>query len=302
MYKITAIPRINNTWNPYFANLSFAELAKFICRPREGIKKDRECTIPAWSPASFNGMGLSSEHVTEISCMVYDIDDGLTWDTHELFYMFQYIAYTSPSHSCDHHKWRLILPFDEPVPVQYWGLVWEHMVDYFEQRTNSLLNGGNIDKTCKDPRRFYFFGKKSKWFESHINSNGYAFWVNLDEIKQKKAEQERAQQLALEKQRAKLRELQKKPLRNRDVYNELRMNLNLRSDYRETLAHRIGGRITQGTNPRVVGWECPQCHRSDCTFYYVNPVGNKLGAFCNHRNSCGMSMGLFQLGRIKGVF
>lgn len=301
MYKITALERVYNVHEPYFLNYSFSQLAKFLSTPREGIKTDKTCTIPAFSPASFKGP-LKSEFVTEISCMVYDVDDGLYFHEHEKFKNFQYIAYTSPSHSSDHHKWRLVLPFEDPIPAKYWPWVWDYMIDYFERKVNCLLNGGDIDKKCKDPRRFYFLGKKSKWFDFHVNDSGYNFWVNMEEIRNLKEQQEEAQRKAMAAQRAKLREASKKPSRNRDAYNELRMNLNINIDYRRILAQRIGGRITNGTNPRVVGWECPLCHRNDCTFYYLNPLGNKIGAFCNHRNSCGMMMGLFELGRIKGVF
>ena len=186
--------------------------------------------------------------------------------------------------------------------MEYWGMVWEHMKNYFEIKTNTLLNGGKIDTTCKDPRRFYFLGKEGKHFESYVNSKGYNFWVNLPNIIERKKQQDEAQRKALEIQRQKLKDAMKRPQRNRDTYNELRMQLNLNVQYRTLLTQRIGARITGGANPRAVGWECPSCKRSDCTFFYVHPMGNKLGAFCNHRNSCGFSSGLFELGRLKGVF
>ena len=303
MYRITALRRIYNTKNPHFLEYGFEQLAKFLTIPREGTKiKDQRCTIPAWSPASFNGKGLKSEHVTHVSCMVYDIDDGLLFDNHKRFDSWQYIAYSSPSHSVCKHKWRLVIPFEDPIDAKYWPWVWASMVRFFEKKTNSLLSGGNVDPVCKDQRRFYFLGKNNKQFESHINNKGYNFWVNMEQIINEKENQEEAQRKAMAKQKQLLRQSIKKPARNRDIYNELRMNLNINIDHRRTLAERIGGRITNGANPRVVGWDCPQCHKNDCTFFYLNPVGNKISAFCNHRNSCGMSMGLFELGRIKGVF
>ena len=302
MYKITGLRRIINTTNPYFLEYSFEKLAQFLTLPREGIKTPKKCTIPAWSPANFNGMGLKSEHVTEISCMVYDIDDGLQFEAHKNFHPFQYIAYTSPSHTIGHHKWRLVIPFDEPVNVIYWPYVWESMVRWFSVQTDSVLGGENVDKACKDPRRFYFLGKENMYFDSYVNNQGYNFWVNMEVIKKEKEEFEEAERQAIAKQKRRLRESLKKPARNRDIYNELRMNLNLKKEYRQIFAQKIGARITTGTNARVVGWDCPQCHKNDCTFFYLNPVGNKTSAFCNHQNTCGMVMGLFELGRIKGVF
>ena len=302
MYNITALRRIHDTKCPWHLNYSFDQLAKFLSMPRNGIKTDKHCTIPAWSPARFDGKGLKNHNVIDISCMVFDIDDGLLFEEHKVYHPFQYIAYSSPSHYTTHHKWRLVIPFEDPIPVQYWKWVWEAMVRDFQKKTNSLLNGGNIDKACKDPRRFYFLGKENKYFEYHINDKGYNYWINLEEIIKKKEEEERQRREFMEKQRAKLREFERKPQRNRDEYQELKMNLNLNPQYRRTLAERIDATITSDSNPRAIGWECPNCNRNDCTFFYIYPGANRLGAFCNHKNSCGLSLSLFELGRTKGVF
>ena len=301
MYNITALQRVTHTHNPYFLSLSFEKLAETLTKPREGIKTDKLCTIPAWSPASFSG-GLCSEHVTHISCMVYDIDDGLRFEEHENFHHWQYIAYTSPSNTWSHHKWRLVIPFEEPIEAKYWKWVWEFMGRQFQKYTNSLLNGGDIDRVCKDPRRFYFFGKKGEYFDSYVNDTGYNYWVNMKEIIAIKEKEESDRKQFLAKQAAKLKKLTNRPVRNRDAYQELRMNLNLNPQYRQTLADRIGATITGGANPRAIGWECPSCKRRDATFFYIHPGTNKLSAFCNHLNSCGATFSLFDLGRAKGVF
>lgn len=303
MYNITALRRIYETNNPYHLQYSFTQLANFLKIPRKGIKTDKKCTIPAWSPALFDGNGTRNENVLQVSCMVFDIDDGLQFEEHHVFHSFQYIAYTSPSHSVLNHRWRLVIPLDEPIPAKYWGAVWESMIQVFEKKTNSLYNGGKVlDKSCKDARRFYFLGKENKQFEYYINETGLTFWVNQEQIIKKQKEQQRKREEFLKEQRKRLIQLENRPIRNRDSTQEMRMNLNLKSDYRRILAERLGAKITGGSNPRAVGWECPQCHRNDCTFFYIYPENNKLSAFCNHRNSCGMVLSLFELGRIRGVF
>lgn len=301
MYSITALERINHTNNPYFLDLSFDKLAEILTRPRDGIKTDKTCTIPAWSPASFRG-GLCSENVTHISCMVYDIDDGLRFEEHSSFHHWQYIAYTSPSNTWAHHKWRLVIPFEEPIPAQYWPWVWKHMIREFQKYTNSLLNGGNVDMVCSDPRRFYFFGKKGDFFDSYVNDTGYNYWVNMEQIIKTKEQEEADRRRYLKEQAEKLKQLTNRPIRNRDAYEELRMQLNLNPQYRETLANRIGATVTGGANPRAIRWECPLCKRKDATFFYIFPGANKLSAFCNHQKSCGAVLSLFDLGRAKGVF
>ena len=301
MYRITALKRIDQPYkNRVELNLTFDKLCQFLTTPRKGEKK---IELPAFSPAIFRGHRLTNPNVFSISCMVFDIDDGLLFEEHHNFEPFQYIAYTSPSHSVTHHKWRLVLPLDEPIRGEYWPYVWDFFNEYFEHKMKSHLSGG-LDISCKDQRRFYFLGKESREFEYYVNDSGYTFWVNMPEILERKAEREEAQRKALEAQKAKLKKMVNKPLRNRDTYNELRMQLNTNVDYRRTLAQRLGATITGGANPRAVNWECPNpsCGRSDCTFFYLNPLGNKLGAFCMHKKSCNWSGGLFDLARLKGMF
>ena len=300
MYNITALRRISDVKNPWHLNYSFEQLANFLKIPRKGIKNKEICTIPAWSPARFDGRGLKNENVIDVSCMVYDIDDGLLFDEHHRFNQFQYIAYTSPSHSILHHKWRLVIPLDTPIKREYWGLVWDNMIQNFEKRTRSKFNG--VDKKCRDSRRFYFLGKENKYFEYYVNETGLTYWVNVEEIiKQHKIKQKKKEEL-LQAQKTRLKRLENRPIRNRDAYEEMRISLNVKSQYRRILAEKINATITSGANPRAVLWDCPQCKRKDCTFFYIYPENNKVSAFCGHQNSCGMSMGLFELGRIKGVF
>ena len=295
MYKITATERLDNPYMNYMElEYSFEQLARFLTIPRKGKKKH----LPAFSPAIFSGR-LDSESVISISCMVFDIDDGVQFEDHNVFKDFQYIAYTSPSHTLLNHKWRLVIPLDTPIPKEYWEYVWDDMIAWGSKKLNI---GMSFDKTCKDPRRFYYLGRSTRDFEYHVNSSGLLYWVNIDEIMERKARREAAQKKALEEQQQRLKQMANKPARNRDIYQELRMNLGVNKQYRMVLANRIGARITSGSNPRAVGWDCPLCNRNDCTFFYLDPISNKLGAFCNHQNSCGMSMSLFELGRIKGVF
>ena len=125
----------------------------------------------------------------------------------------------------------------------------------------------------------------------------------MEEIIALKEQEEADLEAHRQEQMKRLREMENRPIRNRDAYQELRINLSLNRQYRDMLAHRLGAKITGGANPRATGWECPSCHRSDATFFYLVPGTNKLSAFCNHRNSCGMTgISLFELGRIRGVF
>jgi len=64
-------------------------------------------------------------------------------------------------------------------------------------------------------------------------------------------------------------------------------NLRDDPDYRATLAHNLGCKITSG---RAEGFNCPVCGRNDATFFYLSPIPYSSG-FCGHKNSCGDQKG-----------
>ncbi len=117
MYNITALRRIHDTKCPWHLNYSFDQLAKFLSMPRNGIKTDKHCTIPAWSPARFDGKGLKNHNVIDISCMVFDIDDGLLFEEHKVFHTANQIKlYLISDRFIDetggvHHKKFMVKPF-----------------------------------------------------------------------------------------------------------------------------------------------------------------------------------------------
>lgn len=304
--KITALKKIYNPKEPIFLDYSFEKLAQFIITPRDNKEK---IEIPAWSPATFQGDKLTNENVVEISCAVFDIDEGLEWEVHNHFKDYQYIAHTSFSHCDTKHKWRLVIPFTTPVPSHLWEGAWMQCKRFFFEMT-----GKPMDEKCKDARRFYFvaagepiMGSNSKTYCNgfdeylvHVNY-GQTMSIDFQKCENYKAQLEQEQKDKIERMKRRYNAIQSLPQYMQNPKESLHLKLSTDSSYREQLGNKIGGRNSGGANPRMTGWDCPSCGRNDATYFYVHPLGNRTTAQCGHMNSCGQWFTLFQLGRDKGV-
>ena len=88
--------------------------------------------LPLWSPAVFDG-NRAQANVIEVSCLVYDIDDGIApFSSWQLFAQYKCIVHTSYSHKPHHHKYRLILPLAKPVPVKDWQQFWRAAAELWQ--------------------------------------------------------------------------------------------------------------------------------------------------------------------------
>ena len=291
--KITALKKIYKPNNPVFLDYHFETLASFLITPRHETKKEE---IPCWSPATFSNIPLKNDNVVGVSCAVFDIDDGAKWDTHHLFDRFQYIAHTSFSHTEKEHKWRLVIPFDVPVPSHLWEGAWMQCKRLFFETT-----GKTIDEKCKDARRFYFLGAKKNGYNVHVNPIGQTFSIDFEKCIQYKDEIKRQEKEKLERMKKRYNAIQNLPQYAQDPKESLWLKLSTDSSYRDELGRKIGGKNSGGANPRMIGWNCPSCGRDDATYYYIEPLGNKTTAQCGHLSSCGQWWTLFTLGRTFGA-
>ncbi len=306
MPKITALQKIYKPNSPVFLDYSFEKLAQFIITPRDNKEK---IEIPAWSPAIFKGGKLTNDNVVEISCAVFDIDEGLKWDTHKDFKKYQYIAHTSSSHSDTLHKWRLVIPFTKPVPSHLWEGAWLQCKRFFFEHTGKVM-----DEKCKDARRFYFVGAGvpvmgtnpmeyvNGWdpYLVHVNY-GESLSIDFQQCENYKAQLEQEQKDKIERMKRRYNAIQSLPQYMQNPKESLALKLATDAHYREQLGIKIGAKNSGGANPRMIGWACPSCGRSDATYFYIHPLGNRTTAQCGHMNSCGDWFGLFKLGRDKGV-
>ena len=298
MYTITALRKIYNTQNPIQMEYSFEQLAKFLTMPRSIDKKEE---LPAFSPAMFFKRGLKNSDVMAVSLAVFDIDEGLDFGYHRAFQDFKYIAYTSFSHSNKKHKWRLVIPFAKPVEtfenVDYWAGAWMQCKKMFFEYT-----GRTMDEQCKDPRRFYFLPNTGSQFHINIPEDGDGlFSIDFDVAHKYVEEKKKEQMEKLERMRKRAKAIENMPYYLQDPKEHLSIKLATEESYRIELGNKIQGKNSGGSNPRIVGWKCPNCGRSDATYFYVSPVANSSWANCGHMNSCGQRWSLFTLGRLFGV-
>lgn len=294
--KITALKKIYNPKEPIFLDYSFEKLVDFIGYPRE-YKEKKE--IPAWSPATFKDGKLTNDNVESVSCAVFDIDEGLEFEAQYNFKKYKYIAHQSYSSTVKKHKWRLVIPFTQPVPSHLWDGAWLQCKRFFFEHTGQVM-----DEKCKDARRFYFLNNKcgdGNLYIANRNMEGETMSIDFQKCENYKAQLEQEQKDKIERMKRRYNAIQSLPAYMQNPKESLHLKLSTDSSYREQLGIKIGGRNSGGTNPRMTGWECPSCGRNDATYFYIHPQGNKLSAQCGHMNSCGQWFTLFQLGRNKGI-
>jgi hypothetical protein len=92
---------------------------------------------------AFEGDGRRAlKNVRKMSAFVLDFDTGRTTleDIRERLNGLAYLAYTSYSHHPDHERWRVIIPYAEPVAVALHARAFEHFNALFE---------GDIDEHCE---------------------------------------------------------------------------------------------------------------------------------------------------------
>lgn len=103
---------------------------------------------PMWSPAKWPKTALRRLgcDVIDVSCLVLDFDKGTTLaEEAERWKGHYFIIHTSFSHTPEHHRFRMILPFQTPVPRDEWPEVWAW--------AQSLSPA--IDPKCKDVGHVY---------------------------------------------------------------------------------------------------------------------------------------------------
>lgn len=287
MYKITAIKKAYKPEINHRLIYSWNTLTRFLVMPRDTPQKKE---LPLWSPAIFTSdTQLKNETVDVVSLAVFDIDNGLPFSTHESFMDYQYIAHTSFSHTPQHNKWRLVIPFEEPIPSYLWTFVWGKLHKFFQDTT-----GKNMDVACKDARRFYYLPAGGKHYQYKVNESGRTLGYDLGTLHQEyKEHKEKEKKLREERQREKER-LADMPEYTRDFNREFKDNLRFERGYRMSLAQRVGAKVA---TDRAVHFTCPRCQRKDATFFYLDPIvmwdenGEAYSmnhhAYCFHKESCG---------------
>lgn len=300
-YSITAFKNVYNKDEQIRLRYSWTNLCRFLGHDREPVEKMKG---GLWSPATFSG-ARCDENVTSISCMVLDIDEGLTFSSAiaNLFMSStQSYLHSSISHSQDGvNKYRVILPLAEDAPVSEWSHYHSALGTWW---INLCRKENSFDPKTKDPSRMYFVGYRTEdWREHHVKGK-IIDWkgraqdakrAHIAEMRRRREEQEQRLREAKQKQE-RLGKVQSYSDKRRYMYTMLRND----PTAREQFARYLGATITgDGSSRRATRWSCPGCTKDDCTFFYIDPT-RYPSAYCNHRNNCGWKEGVGYLAEING--
>lgn len=101
-----------------------------------------------YSPVTYVENGFrGNKNVIAINAFVADLDGEALDDTLKKLDGYEYIIYTTHSHSLQEQHWHIVIPFTEPVPSHEWYSVWKQM--------HELLDIEGDPQTC-DPARIFF--------------------------------------------------------------------------------------------------------------------------------------------------
>ena len=322
MYNITLLRRVYEPKKFITKKYSFEDVYNFVTAERPLVpKKQQVC----WSPAIFvEGTKKANENAIELSLMVLDIDEYYRFDEildHLRDLKLRFFMHTSFSHDQNvKEKFRIVFPMRDPVPAELWTFYFDGMLNWFREyvsiplmsKSGSIdgrdLNYHAMDRSVKDPGRAYYTmthkplarrildneGEIIDW-EIYADRARYAYEAKLDE-KIRKAEEER------QRREAHLKNLEgRRPSfsdRRKYYYHMIRTQI----DWRQRVAERIGCEISFSSGgDRATGFSCPSCQRTDCTYFYLDPVRNDHRARCGHLKSCGWSAELGYLAEIHGL-
>ena len=309
-YSISHFPKLRNSQKMTIYQMNWEKLAQTLTHPRPIVEKKKQ---QLWSPTTFSIDGRKKSNALWTDLLVFDVDENNDYGGVEdrlLGAGLSYIMHTTISHTKTHHKFRVIIPLEEPV---YHNKTDEYAIwPYYYARAMKWwkINIGNeIDEVCKDVSRAYFVsygeGNPDYWSSWGV---GKSLCFKEQATMDMEEEVQRRNQEELEKK------IQAKKEENYRV-NRLRnfshtdwkkvLYDNLRDDpgYRLTLATNLGCKIQSG---RAEGFNCPECGRNDATFFYLSPIPYSSG-FCGHRNSCGdqpgkcNSFSLYRIAKDNGL-
>lgn len=133
--------RAHHTWR------SFVDT--FVKDPE--VVRDKK-SVAGFSLASFQENKRTLSRVEQVHALVFDFDNGDTTfkQAVKLFADTAKIVYTTFSHTTDHPKLRLILPFPRPVSADEYARVW----DWAAKKITSA--GHMLDEAARDASRFWY--------------------------------------------------------------------------------------------------------------------------------------------------
>lgn len=255
---------------PKAVERTLADLGPRLTRHARGAKDE----LPLWSPARFNGR-RSKSSVIEVCMIVLDYDDGTTIESAVgTWGAYAHVVYTTPSHTPELPKFRVVLPLAEPVPADRWGAVWR----WAEERS-----GRQVDPKCKDASRIYYGhgGPDPRVARAFYKLDDRPLlWMDLERLPRE----------APAPKWTPLPPPPPKPVTADEAAAQAIRLLATCPDTRRRAGSLAGGSIS---DTRVTRVTCPQCGRPS-VWWPIVPERVR-SAMCNHRKTCGWIGSIYEV-------
>ncbi len=245
--------------------------------------------LPLWSPTLYgDGDRRAKSAAREITMLVYDMDDGLApIDSWRLFSAYTVICHSSYSHSPAHHKYRIILPLNKPIPSKDWKRAAKAATELW---IDTVGRGEPDQKALKDPSRMYYrysvpdaskyevSDPSNPWnyHQSHFHrayqDDGLDKYLDLD---YSHIEEEKPAKIGNTHEGRAIRDK-----KDRIDVNDAMLD----TEFRRAIAHRMSAKMYDNEARYML---CPSCGENSVHFAVslVYPGVSKW-AQCNHEHSC----------------
>jgi len=255
---------------PQSIEIDLHNLKRGLLKPSKSYPVKEKNSLPLWSPTIFNGNRCGANAI-QVSCLVYDLDDGTSIEERAKFQKYNYLFHTSFSHTEEKHKYRIILPLAEPIPAQDWRRA---SIAAKNLWANTIGVGSPDSSAITDVARMYYRYAIPDY-------NGASIIQHTDHNE--------GEYLSLDYSEIVFED----PKKNRYKRWELRTEgskmgmeaLFHNASFRLGIAEKIGASI-EGNTARSI--RCPNCGEYD-VYYSIDPSYpyTVLYPHCNRVNKCG---------------
>ena len=264
---------------PYNIEVTLKQMVTYLLTSIDGKEKD---VLPLWSPAVYpdgDNVRRSKAHVMSVSCLTYDVDDGMTpFQAWQCFSEYTVLAHTSWSTHPAHNRYRIILPLKKSIPKADWPRAAQAALELWNQKVG---RGSPDIKALKDCSRMYYrYARPERhcgepqhpmcptdWHESDWWF-GDTLDLDYSHIPEKKTPVRKA----------------RPPITFDSPQKAAHYLLATSMSARLAAAEQMGAALTDDKEfARKI--TCPGCGRPS-VYFAVEPT-NQTWARCNHQNSCG---------------
>jgi len=278
-WRFTTFPSLTDTRTRDHIS-DFPTLVKgFLTSPgNKTVNEKRQLSL--WSPTEFKQGRRARANAAFIYFLVFDMDDGVApFDSWRLFTDFHVLAHTSYSHKPQHHKYRIILPLQNPIPARDWSRASQAAQDLWD----TIVGRGTPDQAAlHDRARAYFrYGIPSPPSDDMLASDplnplqyhqtAWSMGTPLDLTYDHITEPEPRP---------------RQPVKARAHSNgkAAMSEVMLDPSFRLAVAHKVGATI-QDNHARYI--KCPGCGRDSVHFSIdITIEGSFKWPTCNHLNRC----------------